>query len=70
MPTIMVKINLSKFYDEASWLYLRLMLIHIGFCVELVNCVMCCVTLKRLRPNIVHCHPYYFLVLGKVLAGL
>jgi hypothetical protein len=34
---LVVKFDLSKAYDRVSWFYLRLMLIHFGFCVPFVN---------------------------------
>jgi hypothetical protein len=42
MPSMVVKIDLSKAYDKTRWLYLRLMLIHVGFCLPFVNWVMSC----------------------------
>ena len=41
---MVVKVDLSKAYDQVSWLYLRLMAIHKGFCVRFVNWVINCVT--------------------------
>lgn len=41
---LIVKIDLSKAYDKISWLYLRLLLIHLGFCIGLINWIMGCIT--------------------------
>jgi hypothetical protein len=35
-----VKIDLSKDYDQVSWLYLRIFLTHLGFEVPFINSVM------------------------------
>jgi len=39
-----VKIDLSKSYDIVSWLYIRLLLTHLGFEVPFINWVMSCLT--------------------------
>jgi hypothetical protein len=39
-----LKINLSKAYDKVSWLYIKLLLTHLGFEVPFINWVMNCVT--------------------------
>jgi hypothetical protein len=39
-----VKIDLSKAYDRVSWLYIRLLLTHLGFEVPFINWVMSCIT--------------------------
>jgi hypothetical protein len=44
MPTAVIKLDLFKAYDRVSWLYLRLLLIHIGFSLPLVKWIMGCVT--------------------------
>jgi hypothetical protein len=41
---MVIKVDLSKAYDRVSWLYLWLMLIHLGFNLGIVNWVMNCVT--------------------------
>jgi hypothetical protein len=45
LKAMVVKVDLSKTYDRARWLYLRLMLIHLGFKSQFVTWVMNCVTL-------------------------
>eukprot|EP01018_Ginkgo_biloba_P010531 Gb_16175 [translate_table: standard] len=40
LKVMVAKIDLSKAYDGVKWLYLRMMLIHIGLCVPFVNWVM------------------------------
>jgi hypothetical protein len=39
-----IKIDLSKAYDRVSWLYLKLLLLHIGFELPLVKWIMSCVS--------------------------
>jgi hypothetical protein len=43
MLAMVVKIDLSKAYDRDSWLYLRLMLIDLGFCA-ICELVMSCIS--------------------------
>jgi hypothetical protein len=45
MPAAVIKLDLSKAYDRVSWLYLHLLLIHIGFSLPLVKWIMGCVTI-------------------------
>lgn len=40
-----LKIDLSKAYDRVSWLYVRLLLTHLGFGLPFVNWIMSCITL-------------------------
>jgi hypothetical protein len=44
LKPLVVKVDLSKAYDRVNWLYLRLLLIHLGFCAPFVTWVMNCVT--------------------------
>jgi hypothetical protein len=39
-----IKIDLSKAYDRVSWVYLRLLLTHLGFENPFINWVMGCLT--------------------------
>jgi hypothetical protein len=39
-----LKIDLSKSFDKVSWLYLRMLLTHLGFEVPFINWIMCCIT--------------------------
>ena len=39
-----IKIDLSKAYDKASWLYLRLLLTHLGFNMDFIRWVMSCIS--------------------------
>ncbi len=41
---VVVKIDFSKAYDRISWLYLRLLLTHLGFGYDFVRWVMSCVS--------------------------
>jgi len=40
----LVKIDLSKSHNRLSWLYLQLLLLHIGFELQVVKWIMACVT--------------------------
>lgn len=39
-----LKLDMYNVYDKASWLFFRLILLHIGFNLKLTNWIMCCVT--------------------------
>jgi hypothetical protein len=39
-----MKIDLSKAHDKVSWIYIILMLIHLGFKVPFINWVMISIT--------------------------
>ena len=41
---MIIKSDLSKDYDRASWLFFTMMLIHLRFDVHFVNWVMICVS--------------------------
>jgi hypothetical protein len=45
ISTMILKLDLSKAYVQANWLYLRLILYHLGFGVHFLNWVMSCLTL-------------------------
>lgn len=38
-----VKINLSKAYERIGWTELRMLLTHLGFKIEFINCIMGCI---------------------------
>jgi hypothetical protein len=38
------KIDLSKSFDKVSWLFLHLLLLHIGFELQIIKWIMTCVT--------------------------
>eukprot|EP01018_Ginkgo_biloba_P039380 Gb_12932 [translate_table: standard] len=44
LKVVIIKIDLSKAYDRVNWLYLRLLLTHIGFCVPFISWVMSCIS--------------------------
>jgi len=44
MKGAVLKIDLSKAYDKVSWIYLRLLLTHLGFGVDFIRWVMSCIT--------------------------
>ena len=39
-----LKIDLSKAYDKVSWIYLRLLLTHLGFAINFIRWIMSCIT--------------------------
>ena len=39
-----LKIDLSKAYDRVNWLYIRLLLTHLGFHLDLIRWIMNCLT--------------------------
>jgi len=39
-----LKIDLSKAYDKVSWLFLQMLLTHLGFSIDFIRWVMSCVT--------------------------
>ena len=43
-PTHVIKLDFSKAYDRVSWLYVRLLLLHVGFRLPLVKWIMGCAT--------------------------
>jgi hypothetical protein len=44
MKGVVLKIDLSKSYDRVSWLYICLLLTHLGFEVPFIRWVMSCIT--------------------------
>jgi len=44
LKCILLKIDLSKAFDRVSWLYIKMILIHIGFPLALINWIMACIT--------------------------
>ena len=40
-----IKLDLSKAYDRVSWLYVRMLLIHLGFDIGFVRCIMGCISM-------------------------
>ena len=40
----MIKIDLSKAYDRVNWLYIRMLLTHLGFCYDFVRWIMACIS--------------------------
>ena len=39
-----LKIDISKAYDKVSWLYLQLLLTHLGFGINFIRWIMSCIT--------------------------
>jgi len=40
---MILKVDLSKAFDRANWLYIRLLLTHLGFPYAYIKWVMCCI---------------------------
>jgi hypothetical protein len=40
-----LKIDLSKAYDRVNWIYMRLLLTHLGFGIPFINWIMSCITM-------------------------
>lgn len=41
---MILKVDLSKAFDHASWLYIKMDLTHLGFPIEFIQWIMCCKT--------------------------
>jgi hypothetical protein len=41
---VVMKIDLSKVYDRVSWIYIHMLLTHVGFEVPFINWVMSCIS--------------------------
>lgn len=61
MKGMIFKIDLSKAFDRTSWLYLRILLTHLGFPHFFINCTMCCIStvsysilINRSASNLFH----------------
>ena len=39
---MILKVDLSKYFDRASWLYIRMLLTHLGFPVEVIKWIVLC----------------------------
>eukprot|EP00253_Pinus_taeda_P004952 PITA_04952 len=44
LKSILLKIDLSKAFDRVSWLYIKMMLIHLGFPIPFINWIMACIS--------------------------
>jgi hypothetical protein len=44
LKSLVLKLDLKKAYDSIDWIYLRLILLTVGFGVKLMDWIMCCVT--------------------------
>ena len=45
MKGAVIKIDLSKAYDRFYWLYLRMLLTHLGFGIDFIRWIMSCITM-------------------------
>ena len=41
---VVIKIDLSKAYDKVNWLYIRLLLTHLGFHIDFIKWIMRCIS--------------------------
>jgi len=44
-PATFIKLDLSKAYDKVSWIYLKLLLIHLGFSLPMIRWIIGCITI-------------------------
>eukprot|EP00253_Pinus_taeda_P020282 PITA_20282 len=44
LKSITLKINLAKAFDCVSWLYIKMLLIHLGFPLSFITSIMACIT--------------------------
>jgi len=44
MRDMVMKVVLSEAYNRTNWLYLRLIIIYIGFCVQMVKWIIGCLS--------------------------
>eukprot|EP00253_Pinus_taeda_P012058 PITA_12058 len=44
LKAILLKIDLSKAFDRVSWLYIKMILIHLGFSHSYITWIMACIT--------------------------
>ena len=42
---IVLKIYLSKAYDRVNWIYICLLLTHLGFHIDFIKWIMCCISM-------------------------
>lgn len=41
---MVLKIDLSKAFDRVNWLYIKMLLVHLGFPYEFISWIMSCIT--------------------------
>ena len=41
---VVLKIDLSKAYDRVNWLYIHLLMTHLGFHIDFIRWIMSCLT--------------------------
>jgi hypothetical protein len=57
---VAIKIDLSKAFDRVNWLYIRMLLIHLGFGVAFTNWIMACLSLVSFSlPDQWLSHPFF-----------
>jgi len=44
LKAMILNIDLAKAFDRTSWLYLRILLTHLGFPFSFIQWIMCCIT--------------------------
>ena len=58
-----VKIGLSKAFDRVNWIYIRMLLIHLGFGVDFTNWVMGCLSSVSVSILLNGSATYFFMLI-------
>jgi len=55
-----LKIDLSKAFDHINWLYIRMILTHLGFPIPFIQWIICCITSVSFSAHINGSASYFF----------
>jgi hypothetical protein len=66
---IVEKLDLSKEYDRVNWLYLRMLLIHVGFSLDMINWIITCVSYVSYAVLVNGSTTYFFVPSRGLLQG-